>query len=79
MRNLILKPEFSLLTISREDPANGGDASTTSALTKALLLVRRITGVFLGGVGVTVVIGNLLISGSLLVRGPEFVIELLAK
>lgn len=79
MRNLIFKPEFSLLTISREDPANGGDASTTSALTKALLLVRRITGGFLGGVGITVMIGNLLISGCLLVRGPEFVIELLAK
>lgn len=79
MTNLELKPAFSLLAVSRDNPANEGDGSTAFALTKALLLVKRITGGFLGGVGVTVVIGNFLICCSLLLRGPEFVIELLAK
>ena len=79
MRNSKLKPEFSPLTLRQECPTTVSDERAASTFTKAMLLLQRITGALLGGVGVTVLIGNLLISSTLLVRGPAFIIGLLAK
>jgi hypothetical protein len=72
MRKLKLKPEFSGTVQTLWQPSG-------SAQTKPMLLVERVTGSMLVGIAVTVLIGNPLIGGSVLLRGPAFVLELLAK
>jgi hypothetical protein len=79
MRDLKLKPEFSLITMRQESLTRMSDGETASTFTKSMLLLRRITGTMLGGIGVTVLIGNLVISALLLFGEPAFILRLLAK
>jgi hypothetical protein len=79
MRDLKLKPEFSLITMRQESLTRLSDGETASTVTKSMLLLRRITGTMLGGIGVTVLIGNLVISALLLFGEPAFILRLLAK
>lgn len=79
MRDLKLKPEFSLITMRQDSLTRVSDEETASTFTKSMLLLKRITGVMLGGIGVTVLIGNLLISALLLFGEPAFILSLLTK
>ena len=74
MVSLILKPECSLVTLGTETMS-----STPSGLGAAMLLLNRITGAILGGVGVMVLIANVLIGCVLLLMGPDFTLGLLTK
>jgi hypothetical protein len=47
--------------------------------TKPVLLLEKITGTILGGAAVTLMVGNVLVCVSMLLLGPQFVIELLAQ
>ncbi len=77
MSDLRHKRNLSLLTIRPVDPVEKSNGPAAFAFTNAVLLVKEITGTLLSGVGVTVVIGNLLIASAVLLRGPAFVIGLL--
>jgi hypothetical protein len=46
---------------------------------KLMLLVEKLTGAMLSGTAVTMLVGNLLICVFMLMLGPGFIIELLAK
>ena len=60
------------LTRSEQRLAFLSDFQTVSSTTP-MLLVERITGTVLGGIGVFTLIANSLICGSLLFQGPSFV------
>jgi|GEM_PF-4800278 len=76
MRSLILKPEFSLFTMR---PQAGDRSDDSSILNKALLLLSRSAATLLAGIGVAVLLGNVLLGCGLLLQGPESIIEFLAQ
>jgi len=78
MASQILKPECSFFTLRPETVMIGRDPSP-SGLSRALLLLNRATGAILGGVGLTVLVANVLIGCALLIGGADFVLELLGK
>jgi hypothetical protein len=79
MTNLELKSNTSLLTERSDCLAHVDKAFLTTRIAEAMLVLKELTGILLAIVGVIVLIGNLLIGTTLLLRGPTFVIELLAK
>ena len=78
MASQILKPECSFFTMRPETVMNVRDPSP-SGLTWAMLLLKRATGATLGGIGITILVANILIGCALLIGGPDFVLEFLAK
>ena len=75
MASEILKRECSFLTM-RPETVNHSNPSTLASI---LLFLNRMTGAMLGGIGVMVLVANVLISSALLLGGPGFVIEFLAQ
>lgn len=69
----------SLPTKRQQQLTLQSDGSDVPIFTKPLLLLGKLTGALLGGVGVTALIGNLLICGAMLLLGPAFLNELLAQ
>jgi hypothetical protein len=55
------------------------EARTTLAGANPMLLVEKLTGAILGGTAVTVLVGNILICVFMLLLGPTFIVELLAR
>lgn len=78
MASQLLKPEYSFFTLRPETVMIGRDRSPPG-LSRALLLLEHATGAMLGGVGVTILVANVLIGCALLIRGPDFVLEFLTK
>jgi len=74
MTSLILKPDCSLST-TRPDTM----FLSPSGLGRAMLLLNHITGAVLGGIGVMVLVANVLLGCVLLILGPDFTIGLLAQ
>jgi hypothetical protein len=94
MRTLNLKPEVSCaLPTSRRPPEDArplfagrqegllflNEAGALPALARLALLLEWLAGATLGVVGVTAVFVNLMVCGSILFLGPDFVVELLAE
>gem|GEM_PF-5074230 len=78
MTNLELKSKDSTLFARWAGPADY-EIPVAPMLADAMLFLEGFTGAMLAAVGVTVLVGNLLISSALLIRGPAYVIELLTK
>ena len=76
MRNLKLKPETSGIARVLRWASETAWLSAARLFTGAILSLGKLAGVMLGGIGVTALIGNLLICGALLLLGPTFVINL---
>lgn len=94
MRTLKLKSEFSgttrtrrqpsekvqsLLTKRQPPPTFQSDVGTAPTFVKPLLLLGKLTGALLGGIGVTTLIVNFLICGAMLLLGPAFLNEILSQ
>lgn len=76
MASQILKPDCSFLTMQPEtvmtDPS-------PSIIARIMLFMSRTTGAMLAGIGVIVLVANVLIGCGLLFGGPEFIIEFLTQ
>jgi hypothetical protein len=75
MTDLTVKPEFSLFKMLPETANESSEEP--SALSNALRLLSRIAGTVLAGIGVAVLLGNVLVGAGLLLQGPAFALELL--
>lgn len=76
MASQILKPDCSFLTMRPETVMTDPSPSTIARL---MLFMNRTTGAILAGIGVMVLVANVLIGCGLLFSGPEFIIEFLAQ
>ncbi|HEX3250519.1 MAG TPA: hypothetical protein VHS05_13905 [Pyrinomonadaceae bacterium] len=74
MASLILKPECSFFTIG-----TAAVSTSPSGLGKAMLLLSKITGAMLAGIGVMVLFANVLLGSMSLLVGPDFAIRLLVQ
>ena len=79
MTNLELKSKTSLFALRRDGLAYANDVPVVSRMAEGMLLVKDFTGGMLASVGVILLVVNLFISGALLLRGPAYVVEFLAK
>jgi hypothetical protein len=69
----------SLFPENREDPKFSTGAQPGSSFTRLVLAIETLSGCMLVGIAVAVLIADFLISGSLLLRGPMFIFELMAR
>lgn len=76
MASQILKPDCSFATMRSVTVITDPSLST---LARIMLFTNRTTGALLGGIGVTVLVANVVISCALLLGGPGVVIELLPE
>jgi hypothetical protein len=93
MNNLKFKPEISVLVrtprqqleairpslLRHQESMMHFKAGSPPMLTKPILLLEKLTGAMLGGIGVTALVGTILICGCMLILGPAFILELLTK
>jgi hypothetical protein len=89
MRNLKLKPQLSgvaralwqasraALSTYKRWLAYLEEVKTAPMVTQVAVLLEKLTGVVLGGIAVSVQIGNVLVCVSVLMLGPAFVLGLL--
>ena len=75
MASQILKPETFVTMRPEREMAD----ESPSTLANIMLFLNRTTGAVLGGIGVMVLVANVVTSCALLLGGPGFVIEFLAQ
>ena len=78
MVSQILKPECSFFTMRPEMVMNVCDPSPSGPIW-AMLLLKRVAGTMMVGIGMTILVANVLIGFALLIGGWDFVLEFLAK
>jgi hypothetical protein len=69
----------SLLTKRQELMTFPNNGAAAPLFTKPMLLVEKLAGAMLGGIGVTALVGTLFVCACMLLTGPGFVTELLPK
>ncbi|MDT4967843.1 MAG: hypothetical protein QOJ64_2580 [Acidobacteriota bacterium] len=92
MKELKLKHEFSgglrtrpaeiatsFLVSDRQSLNYPNERRKAAALAEVMFQLEKLVGAILGGTAVTVILGNMLICLSLLLLGPAFILELLAR
>jgi hypothetical protein len=76
MASQILKSDCLFLTMQPETMMTDPSPST---IARIMLFINRTTGAMLAGIGVMVLVANVLIGCGLLFGGPELIIEFLAQ